>query len=49
MRIMSWNVNGRGDQLAQQLDAVLVTDPDVVALQEVVEQKLNSLVDARVA
>ncbi len=36
MRIISWNVNGRGDQLTQQLDAVLMTDPDVVALQEVV-------------
>jgi exonuclease III len=36
VRVLSWNVNGRvGAALANQLDAVLSQEPDVVALQEV--------------
>ena len=35
VRVLSWNVAGRADQLPAQLEAVLGRAPDVVALQEI--------------
>ena len=43
MRLISWNVAGRGKKPPQQVSALKRAEPDVVALQEVTARKRPDL------
>ena len=42
-RVLIWNVAGRGKKVAAQIDAIKSIDADVVALQEVTQRSLASI------
>lgn len=47
-RVLTWNVAGRSNKVAAQIDAIKSIDPDVVALQEVTHSSRYSLLDGLV-
>jgi endonuclease/exonuclease/phosphatase family metal-dependent hydrolase len=42
MRLISWNVHGRVDDVPEQLKAIASQEPDLVALQEMTRESLHT-------